>query len=111
MKFSCGCNERIEDDYGDVKSDKLFLPPNKKFELIIDYPLQCPTHIKFNTGKTGMGYMALVKKIKKEYARIYAEDDSGSERYGVYGHGIEDLVLERISIDFGEKLITLDIGS
>jgi hypothetical protein len=110
-KFSCGCFLKIEDNYDDAKADQLYLPPNNKFELIINYPLSHPARININTGKTGMRFIGLVKKIKKAYHKIYEQDDKDPDLYGIYGHSIDDLMLEGIEVDFIKKRITLSIGS
>jgi hypothetical protein len=100
----------------------LYLPPNEIYELHIDYPLMHPTYIKIATGKLGMGLAAVLNKIGKAYQKIYDTDDeeikassrwSGNEkpRYGIYGHGIEDLNLCEIAVNHTSKTIKLGIGS
>lgn len=93
------------------------LPANKTYELVIDYPLTKPARFKINTGKKGMGLIALLGRIGKLYQRVYDKEDatltSESEGgcYGIWGHDIGDLSIEGINIDHKKKLITLDVGS
>lgn len=85
------------------------LPANQTFQLIIDYPLggERPVPYNIKTGKTGMGLVKLLKKIGEAYVDLYTHAD----RYGVFGHDMEDLQLEGINVDFKKKIIRLDVGS
>lgn len=93
------------------------LPPNRTYELTIDYPLSNPATYKIKTGKKGMGLIKLLKAIGKAYERTYAREDRTlkSEEeggvYGIWGHDIGDLALEGISINHKTRKIRLDIGS
>lgn len=44
---------------------------------------------------------------RKDYERIYREED----KYGIWGHDIEDLVFEEVEIDEKKKTIYFEIGS
>lgn len=83
------------------------LPPNKIYEIVIDYPIDKPFVRKINTGKFGMSLFSLLRRIGKYYQSIY----NCEEKYGVWGHEITDLIIEGININHKKKLITLDIGS
>lgn len=83
------------------------LPPNQTFELIIDYPISTWARYKLKTGKSGMGLGKLLGEIGKAYQKVYAAAD----KYGVWGHSIDDLAIEGINIDFVKKIIRLDVGS
>lgn len=85
------------------------LPANKTFDLIIDYPLggAQPVHFPIKTGKRGMGLIVLLGKIGQAYEKLY-EDPDGNH---IYGHGIDDLQLEGIDINYKTKKIILYIGS
>lgn len=93
------------------------LPAKKVYELVIDYPLTKPARYKINTGKNGMGLVALLNRIGKLYQKVYDREDatmkSESEGgcYGIWGHDIGDLSIEGINIDHKKKVITLDVGS
>jgi hypothetical protein len=93
----------IEDSF--PKND-IFLPPNQKFKLLIKYPCK-GRFFEFTTGKKGMNSFKLIQKIGKAYRTIY--EDPGAN--GVWGHGIGDLYIEGIEIDFEKKLIELHVGS
>lgn len=85
------------------------LPPNEEFSLIIDYPLggNKPVIYKIKTGKSGMNLINLLNKIGYCYIDLYENAD----RYGVYGHCIDDLSLGGIKIDFKKQRITLGVDS
>jgi len=87
------------------------LPPNKTYELLIDYPLDCPARFKIKTGKNGLNLAGLLGKIGKLYEEIYEADDQGDDRYGIYGHDIGDLSLGGIIVDHDKMLITLGVDS
>lgn len=95
------------------KGDLQKLPANKTYQLIIDYPLDKPAIYKIHTSKTGMGMLALISKIGKLYEKTYEDEDATEDggRYGIWGHSIEDLCLEGITVDHKKKRITLSIGS
>lgn len=92
------------------KGDLQKLPAKKIYELVIDYPLSNPAIFKINTGKTGMGLIALLSKIGKLYQQTYDVEDANG-RYGIYGHDIDDLAIEGITVDHKKKRITLSVGS
>lgn len=92
------------------KGDFQKLPPNKTYTLVIDYPLSNNAQYKINTGKHGIGLVALLSKIGKFYQKTYDMDDFDG-RYGIMGHDIEDLSLEGIHINHKLKRISLSIGS
>ena len=85
------------------------LPANQTFDLVIGYPLggTKPHHFPIKTGKKGMGLIALLGKIGQAYEKLY-EDPVGNH---IFGHGIDDLCLEGININFTAKTITLRVGS
>ena len=84
----------------------LNLPPKQKFTLFITYPIASEAQFVFNTG-TGMGTLGVIGEIGKAYEKIYADPD----KYGVWGHSIGDLFIERIFVDYGRKEIKLYVGS
>lgn len=85
------------------------LPANQTFDLILDYPFggDREHHFPIKTGKKGMGLIALLGKIGKAYEKIYEDP----EESGVFGHDIDDLQLEGITVNYKTKKITLGIGS
>lgn len=92
------------------KGDFQKLPANSTYELVIDYPLSFPAHYKINTGKNGMGLMALLRKIGKLYQKTY-DLDSKCSAYNIYGHDIGDLNLAGIRVNHKTKTIKLDVDS
>lgn len=89
------------------KGDMQLLPPNKTYQLIIDYSVSNWATYKIHTGKSGIGLNRLLTYIGKAYNKVYAAED----KYGVWGHGINDLALEGINIDHTSKTIRLQVGS
>lgn len=83
------------------------LSPNETFSLTINYPVEGSIDFKFNTGPEGMSYPELVSKIGKCYKTIY----KNPEKYGVWGHGIGDLFLEQIHVDYKNNTVKLYVGS
>jgi hypothetical protein len=83
------------------------LPRNRTYELIIDYPLSIDAVYQIKTGKAGMSSFRLLKEIGKAYDDVY----NNQEKYGVWGHSIDDLALEGIKINHNTKMITIYVGS
>lgn len=92
------------------KGKDIQLPPNSEFTLVIDYPLRTPVRIKMEVDKEGLGFIGLVKFIVLCYKKIY-KTYKKDNKYGIWGHCIEDLVLEAIHINHEKKEITLGMGS
>ena len=103
---SISLSEHISDIENTIPNEDIFLPPNKTFKLLINYPCKGKL-FNINTGKNGMGSLKLIRKIGIYYKEIY-KDPKGN---GVWGHDIGDLFLEGIEVNFEKKLITLHVGS
>ena len=88
-------------------SGDLFLPPNDKYILEIDYPLDSVAKFEILTGENGIGSLNLISKICKFYENIYKD----AEKYGIWGHDIFDLQLCQINIDHKTKQITIGVDS
>ncbi len=93
-----------------LNPSEVVLPADKTFVLVIDYPLTTSFKRKFETGKTGMTRRQLVNLAVDSYKKIYKTEDMGvgeatgnipgmfnratsDGRYGIWGHGLGDLVL------------------
>lgn len=83
------------------------LPRNQNYQLIIDYPLDKPAKFKIKTGKMGIGLIRLLGIIGKKYSYVY----ENAEKYGIWGHDIDDLQLEGLRINHKKKTIELYMGS
>lgn len=83
------------------------LRANSEYTITMDYPLDEPVTFKIVTGKKGLTPGNLLKKIGMLYRKIY----QNSDKYKVYGHALEDLILEAIRINHKTKQITLSLGS
>jgi hypothetical protein len=64
--------------------------------VVIDYPLERPVVMEIGNG--GKGYLTFGEflwHVAKQYERIYEDP----EVYGVWGHSIDDLVFERVTVN------------
>lgn len=104
---SINCDVHISQWGSRGNATDIFLPPNENFVLIIDYPLNIAAEFKFDTGKAGLGFAGIVNKIANAYSKIYDNE----EKYGVYGHSFNDLVLEGMEVNFKSKTINIFVGS
>lgn len=92
---------------GYVLTDNRMVTRKHDILIRIDYPLNEPVNVPLNR-KGGWRVGHLVVAIQDLYRRIYKEP----KRYGIWGHGISDLVIERIYIDKAtQRQVTLGIGS
>lgn len=98
-----------------------------EFTFKYDYPLN--TTAKFvHTLKKNMNFANILSLAKKDYQRIYREEDESTKvkpgnipgmlnrnstdgKWGIWGHGIDDLYFEGVRIDTVRKTVTFDIGS
>lgn len=91
-------NPFIKDDKSDVK-----------LNVIINYPLANAVLVTVK-AKT---FMELGYRICDAYKQIYREEemmaDSNEGKYGIWGHGIDDLVLEEVIIS--GNYVYLSVGS
>lgn len=83
------------------------LAANKDFELMLNYPLSKEFSFTIKTGKKGLDFQGLLKKIGQTYVKVY----SNTKKYGVWGHGIEDLFIEAIHVDHEKNKIKVSMGS
>ncbi len=88
---------------------RLSLPPNKTYQLLIDYPFSKEKVFNIKTTSKGLDLVSLVPLIHKSYIKKFklAEKDDEDD----YWHSIDDLVIEAIYVNHKTKKITLDIGS
>jgi hypothetical protein len=111
------------DDIVDGK-EKLIRRATLVFEY--DYPLSHTVRFA-RTRKNGWTRRALAKQIREDYERIYREEDEAVGRtghipgmlnrdksegpYGIWGHDIDDLVVERVKYNPRTHVVRFDIGS
>lgn len=80
---------------------------NHTVDVVINYPLT-NKHIftvKCNTLNE------LINEIVLAYRRIYEEEKENPGKYGIWGHRIEDLWLERMILDIETGNVKLFVGS
>lgn len=123
----------IRDFHGGVL-DHYTIPGLKKGDFLtadITYPLSKPARVILTWNENRY---ELAKQICDEYRRIYKEEDETtsnsparicdenpdstlinrnrtSGKYGIWGHSIDDLVIEGIVVNPTQKFATLYIGS
>lgn len=86
-----------------INADEEFLPKGK-FTATIDYPMSVEHTF---TVEGPLSTIELAIRVAKEYNKVYCEPD----KYGIWGHCIEDLVLEGMDIDLKKKTIEIFVGS
>lgn len=86
---------------------ELFIPRNQTYCLTVDYPVQDDLQFPVKSGPSGMTTMGLIKRIIKIYQMIY----KSPSKYKIWGHSLDDLVLEGINVNHKTKVITLGVGS
>lgn len=93
-----------EDNGITIFSEKL---KNKEVEVTISYPLRTNYIFTFK-DKGGMGCVTdLIDNIVSKYRFIYSKP----ENFGIWGHSIEDLIIERLNLDLTTNKIILYVGS
>lgn len=87
-------DESYDKDVKECDPKKIVLPPEQEYTLVIDYPTSIPYKSKLKTGKKGMTRIQFADKVCKHYRKMYDEEvATPGGKYGIYGHGICDLVL------------------
>ena len=125
-KGYCSCPRIAVLDFEGVWGAKKVIIKSKTINIVYDYPLNKPVTFT-HTSPTGFSKHDLMKLIKDDYRRIYYEEDAAvgdpgyipdmdnREQsfgpYGIWGHYLEDLVLEGAEYDRKTKTLTLSIGS
>ena len=94
---------RISSNIDSPFEGKEFLPKGE-FKVILDYPLDKLYTFKVKGPLTAYD---LALYIIKHYKKIYDQ----SEKYGVWGHDIDDLVVERLRVNLDTKIVAVDVGS
>jgi hypothetical protein len=80
---------------------------NKKDIMIkFDYPISTPVIMKFKS-KDGFDLVKIINCIIEGYYKIYKDGD----KYGIWGHSIDDLSIEEIRYCKDKNLITMCVGS
>ncbi len=110
--------------------------PRQTATLVIDYPLSKPdrTELKADVA-SGITRLALARAICKRYAQIYMEEEAGTTLpvetcaarsgganmllnrastdgpHGIWGHSLDDLILNACVFDAGTGECTLSVDS
>ncbi len=119
-------------DFEDKKARENLINPDEviikdeKITMIITYPLSVEVRLPLEK-KGGFTRLDVFKNIYETYKQIYEEeerdvDDPGSYenlynrkqsegKYGIWGHYLEELVIESVTYDPKEKILDMFIGS
>ena len=111
---------------------RLILKPNKKYTLIINYPLSIPYEQEIQSGKDGITLREVVDLSVEAYQKIYKEEKKTSTlkeesiskrtkgasnlinraqtngKYGIYGHSISDLTITHIIVKGNKIYLSVD---
>lgn len=79
---------------------------NKEVEVELMYPLKIKHSFTYSDNGAG-DVTDLISKIVSEYKNVY----SRPKEFGIWGHSIEDLVIENLRIDLSNNKILLYVGS
>lgn len=74
---------------------------------LIDYPLERPCLFTVNVGEEPWSVWEICCAFAEQYARIYEQP----ERYGIWGHDLSDLWIERLLYFPEKRLIYPHVGS
>ena len=119
-------------DFKDNKVRENLINPNKvvikdeKITMLVTYPLSVEVKIPLEK-KGGFTRLDLFKSIYEAYKKIYEEEEKevgdpgtyeniynrkkSEGKYGIWGHYLEELIIEGVSYDPKEKILYLLMGS
>ncbi len=119
-------------DYEDEQIRASLIKPNEvvieeeELTMVISYPLSVEVRVELKK-EGGFTRMFIFKSIYEAYKQIYEEEDEESGdagthnnlynrrrsrgKYGIWGHYLEDLVIESVSYDPKKKELYMFIGS
>ncbi|MFX1525452.1 MAG: hypothetical protein ACFFCC_18240 [Promethearchaeota archaeon] len=119
-------------DYEDEEKRVRLIKPNEvvideeELTMVIDYPLSAKVRIKLKK-KGGFTRLFIFKSIYEAYKQIYKEEDEESGdpgtynnlynrkraggKYGIWGHYLEDLVIESVIYNPKKNELYMFIGS
>lgn len=91
-----------------IKDPGIIITREKRIEIIFDYPISEPVTFAYTTkNKGGWTRKMLFGAIKEGYRNIYEDPDE----YGVWGHDMQDLVIEAVHSNKAGNRFTLSVGS
>jgi hypothetical protein len=88
-----------------IETEKEGLPTSVRG--LIDYPLERPCLFTIDVGEEPWSVWDVCCAFAEQYARIYEQP----EKYGVWGHDLSDLWIERLLYFPGKRLIYPHVGS
>jgi hypothetical protein len=81
----------------------------KAVTIVFTYPLSRKPRREFRS-ETGFTRAEIVECIRSGYRKLYAEEDL-TGKWGIWGHDIGDLIIERVDLDDDTGVVSLSIGS
>lgn len=125
VKSFCREDALAEKEYGQL-SERPVNIPDGEYTFTYTYPLSCNAHFKHEVN-SAMSIIDVLLLAKSDYERIYKEEDEtdgdpgmipgmlnrarSSGPYGIWGHVLEDLYFEGVTVDTDAKTVKLDMGS
>lgn len=116
----------------EIPVNRLILKPNKKYTLIVDYPLSIPYEKEIQSGRDGMTLKEVINLVVDAYKKIYKEEAKTSKlkeesiskrtkgasnlinraetngKYGIWGHSLEDLTITHIIVKGSKIYLSVD---
>lgn len=115
-----------------IEEHNRILKPNKKYTLIIDYPVRSPFEYSFTTNEKGMTLREVVDLAVKKYKQMYKEEDKSTSikpmtmkeaskgkcsllnrvqtdgKYGIYGHDLSHLTITNVGVKGNKIYLSVD---
>jgi len=107
---------------GGIKNPSARFTELKALTIVFDYPLTREARLEFKS-ETGFTRSEIIECIRAGYRKIYAEDGgeyapdlpcwmaAPGSKWGIWGHSIVDLVIDRVDIDSDTGIVELWISS
>jgi len=97
-------NYKVTDLLEEKKIKNTNFLPEGKFTVRLDYPFTKECAFTISGPKTS-------KQLASAIARKYSEIYKNPGKWGIWGHGIDDLWIESLYVDLKELFITVEMGS
>ena len=107
---------------GGIKNPSARFTELKAVTIVFKYPLTREARFEFKS-ETGFTRAEIIECIRAGYRKIYAEDGGGrisddscwmaapGSKWGIWGHDIGDLMIDRVDVDADTGVVDLWIGS
>ena len=95
----------------DLVYAKAIAVPHQKSIFVFTYPLSKKVEVEC-TSKTEKGFTVedVVEIVGSTYERIYKEENESSGKYGIWGHGLNDLLFHSIKVKEENSIFYVYLG-